>query len=321
MSKILQEAPAGVVDACQDVLWGFLEDRAPTCDPQLLLTPAALTLAEAVALEALGLLEEEAGSSSDLLFAPLTETDLFRPLAPLMAPLLHFLRARLLGQAPVLRLAAEAPNPAYVLLLLAVQALDVARQTNPEALRECWRRLGTDPVAARVPAGDLAAGLADGADVDNAAFFRDELRKALSRAVPVSAAHAADDGSVVLALELGARPDLADLIRQVGDSPRIDAGDAAMVTWGGFGGLEESLLRLEAAWSWPVRTDVAIALDVDVYGSELQRIADSPHLWLTDAAALADADGEQEVAGLRVPVAAGVITGLLKQLAARRTPH
>ncbi len=272
MPQVYDATPYPVADACEQLLRAYVDDATLSCDPALLHDATAAPFAEAVALQALELLAADRGSTADLLFAPLWDTSVFAELAPVLPPLLRYLRARLAGQEPVLRLNPGSPSPAYPLLLLAAQALRAAQDDVPDAVRRCLAALATDPAAARVPAGDLANGLPDGADVENAVYFRDELRKALTQTVPVRDVLAAQDGTVLLVLDLAARPDVADLFRILLVDPPPGGADTG-AEFGVFAGTDGALLRLDVQWFDPVRADVAVVLDVDQHAAAVQRLA------------------------------------------------
>ena len=274
MSQVYDVTPYPVADACEQLLCAYVDDVPLSCDPALLHDATAAPFAEAVALQAVELLAADRGSTADLLFAPLWDTGVFVEFVPLLLPLLRYLRARLAGQEPVLRLNPGTPNPAYPLLLIAAQALRAAQDDVPDAVRRCLAALATDPAAARVPPGDLANGLPDGADVENAVYFRDELRKALTQTVPVRDALAAQDGTVLLVLDLIARPDLADLFRMLLVDPPPGGADTG-AEFGVFAGPGGALLRLDVEWFDPVRADVAVVLDVDQYAAAVQRLTAS----------------------------------------------
>ena len=50
---IRDTTPAEVVEACEQVLRGYVLDEEPTTDPALIQTPPAMRYAEALALQAL----------------------------------------------------------------------------------------------------------------------------------------------------------------------------------------------------------------------------------------------------------------------------
>ena len=167
MSKVYDNLPAPITEAGEDVLRAYTEGTVPTADPDLLYTVEAMLFAEAVALEAIVLLTERQGSSSDLMFTELLGEPVFTDLAPTILAMLRFLRARHAGHDAVLRLDPSTPQPALCLLLLAGQALVSAADDQPgtvpvrDVLAECLHRLATNPAEERYLAADLGFGLDD----------------------------------------------------------------------------------------------------------------------------------------------------------------
>jgi hypothetical protein len=317
VSRIYECVPPPVIEACEQVLRAYVADEAPTCDPRLLQHPAAPLFAEAAALQAVELLVADRGTTADLLFLPLTATGVFAELVPAMPPLLRFLRGRLAGHAPVLRLDPDTRSLPLTLLLLAGQALAAAQEAEPEALRRCLDGLAGDPADDRTPAGDLAIGLSedDAAGVDNERYFRDQLRRALTGAAPVRRALTGPDDTILIVADLAARPDVADLIRMLATDPPPGGADT-VTTWSAFAGTQTSLIRLDVAWFEPVRTELALVLDVDEYGPELDVIARSPALELTGLDPREHPD--ELVSRIRIPVVPADVRRLLNEATARR---
>ncbi|MFM9452428.1 hypothetical protein [Streptomyces europaeiscabiei] len=318
MSKLYDEFPADVVAACVDVLHVYTAGQPLSADLELLRSPAAMLFAEATALEAVELLGAEQGSSSDLHFSDLFHEPLVEPLTPPMLPLLGFLRARLAGQNPVLRLDPAVLEPALTLLLLAAQALVSAAGEQPEParveelLQQCLTRLTTDPADQRTPPGELLFGLTpDGLqEADEEGVLRDQLATMYTGAVPVLRRLRASDGAVVLALDLNARPDLADVFRHLITNPPAEGADTS-VHWQGFAVAEMGLVRLSVEWLQPVHAELAVVLRVDQDGRVLRAIADSDQLGLTDGDHRDSGPTDQ----LRIPSAARALSGVLSQVA------
>jgi hypothetical protein len=226
--------PRPVVEACEEVLRAYTGHTAPTCDPALPATPPGIVLAEGVALEALCMLTETHGSTSDLLFSDLFEADLFADMTPTMLRLLRFLRARLAGQDPVLRLNPSAGELGLPFLLLAGHALILAsgQSSGSEAaahtLADCLQRLATSPAQTRYPVGDLAFTLDNPDEADDERFYRDALGQILSEAVPLLRVLPTPDRSTAfLVPDLTARPDIADLLRILATDPPQGGADTA----------------------------------------------------------------------------------------------
>jgi len=163
------------------------------------------------------------GSSTDLHFAPLLREPVFAALTPAMPALLAFLRGRLAGQDPTLRLDPRHPKLALT-LLLAGQALLAAADQMPatpgagEQRRGCLRRLADRPTgrwASRTTPGDLAVGLTEQQRqrADEEAFLRDEARRFLTGAVPVRAVLVAPGDRGIVVLDVTARPELEEVLR------------------------------------------------------------------------------------------------------------
>ncbi|OLE22495.1 MAG: hypothetical protein AUG49_18890 [Catenulispora sp. 13_1_20CM_3_70_7] len=314
---IRQTTPADVVEACEQVLRGFLLDEEPSTDPALIRTPPALRYAEAVALQALDTLAEARGNTADQWFAPLAGVPMFAPLAPAMPALVRYLRGRLAGHAPVLRLDPGTPAVEYTLLVLAVQALE-ATGRPADALTRTLAAVEEDPVDDRAPVGDLAFGLDEGQDdeAEFAAVVRDHLRRTLTGAVPLASTTTAADGTLVVLLDDAARPELAALIRLLAAGPQ--PAPTMRVEWGAFAGPETSIIRLAVAWSAPVVDELALVFDLDLYEPELRRAVEDGRL------ALAVDEHHQEhaePAAIRVPVDPAGLADLLDECAGRRAAY
>ncbi|MEV1177928.1 hypothetical protein [Nonomuraea sp. NPDC049784] len=287
MSHVYDSLPAPIVAACEQVIEAYLTGAVPSADPRLLDTSESMLLAESAALEAVAMLAEQQSSTSNLLFADLLEDPTFAPLAPAMRQILHFLRARLAGQNPTLRLDPATPAPTLTLLLIAAQALSSAAASEDdttasendsaaELFAEMKTRLAGEPMDRRVPAGDLAFGLDDAlADrVDDETFLRDGIRRALTGTVPVRRVLSHTAGHVLVVLDLAARPDVEDLFRLLSADPPSGGADTH-VRWRmlPMPAPAMSLFRLEINWLEPVHIDLAIAFDTDNHGKELRAIA------------------------------------------------
>ncbi|MEV8544465.1 hypothetical protein [Streptomyces sp. NPDC051572] len=318
MSNLYDALPADVVAACEHVLHVYAAGQPLSADLELLRSSAAMLFAEAAALEAVELLGAEQGSSSDLHFSDLFHQPLVEPLTPPMLPLLGFLRARLAGQSPVLRLDPTVLDPALTILLLAAQALVSAAGEQPEPARveellhQCLTRLATDPADQRTPSGELLFGLTpeDLQEADEEAVLRDQLATMYTGTVPVLRRLRASDGAVVLALDLTARPDVTDVFRHLITNPPAEGADTA-VHWRGFAVGETGLVRLSVEWLQPVHAELAIVLHTDQDGHVLRAIADSDQLGLTSG----DPRDSGPVDQLRVPSVARALSGVLSQVA------
>ncbi|AOR29714.1 hypothetical protein BFF78_00140 [Streptomyces fodineus] len=285
-SRLYREIPLPVIEACEDVLTAYTSGRVPACDAALLQDWPAMIYAEAAALEAVDLLTDRQGHSSDLLFTMLLEEGTFTGLAPAMLPLLRFLRGRRAGQSPTLLLAPDTPMPALTLLLIAGQALLSACEDRPGSpaadavLRACLRHLASGPLDDRTLAGDLAFALTEEqqeqADVET--FVRDQARRLCSEAVPVRRAAGLTDRPPLLVLDLAARPDLEDLLRVLHSDTPADGADT-VTRWRALAGADT--VRLEVDWPEPVRASLAVLLDTVEHQGVLNRIASGGAVDLT----------------------------------------
>ncbi|MFJ9574564.1 hypothetical protein [Streptomyces bacillaris] len=327
MSKVYDNLPPSVIAAGENVLRACTEGTAPTADPALLRTVEAMLFAEAAALEAVALLTDRRGSSSDLVFAELLEEPVFNDLAPTILSLLRFLRGRIAGHDPVLRLAPSTPQPALCLLLLAGQALVSAADDRPgtrpvrDALAQCLHRLATSPAEERCPAGDLGFGLDDHLrdEVDEETFVLDESRKILTESVPVRRVFTSAPGrdeAVFLALDLEARPDVADVLRMLATDPPAGGADTS-TRWRAFAAPAATLIRLEIEWLQPVNTALAVVLDADEYAPALQALTHSDHVQLS-ATDPVDQPGDAVIHSVKVPTNGPELRYLLTEAARRR---
>ncbi|PCG87106.1 hypothetical protein CIB93_04465 [Streptomyces sp. WZ.A104] len=291
MSKVYDNLPSTITEAGENVLRAYAEGTAPTTDPGLLQTVEAMLFAEAAALEAVVLLTERHSSSSDLVFAELLEEPVFMDLAPTILSMLRFLRGRIAGHDPVLRLDPSTPQPALCFLLLAGQALVSAAADRPgtqpvrDALAECLHRLATAPAEERYPAGDLGFGLEDQQreEVDEETYLLDEVRKVLTESVPlrrVLTSVRGKGGAAFLTVDLAARPDVADLLRMLATDPPAGGADTS-TRWRAFAAPAATLIRLEIEWLQPVNTTLALVLDVDEYAPALEALTHSDHVQLS----------------------------------------
>ncbi|MGW0844260.1 hypothetical protein ACWD26_29800 [Streptomyces sp. NPDC002787] len=327
MSKVYENLPSSVTEAGENVLRAYTEGTVPTTDPSLLQTAEAMLFAEASALEAVALLTERQNSSSDLMFAELLEEPVFTDLAPTILSMLRFLRARIAGHDPVLRLDPSTPQPALCLLLLAGQALVSTAADRPgtqpvrDALAECLHRLATAPAEERYPAGDLGFGLDDQQrdEVDEETYLLDEVRKVLTESVPLRRVLTPVRGEgepVFLAVDLAARPDVADLLRMLATDPPAGGADTS-TRWRAFAAPAASLIRLEIEWLQPVSTTLAVVLDVDEYAPALDTLTRSDHVQLSAT----DPVGQPRDAvihSVKVPTSGPELRHLLTEAARRR---
>lgn len=327
MSKVYDNLPAPITEAGEDVLRAYTEGAVPTTDPGLLRTVEAMLFAEAAALEAVALLTERQGASSDLMFAELLEEPVFTDLAPTILAMLRFLRARIAGHDPVLRLDPSTPQPALCLLLLAGQALVSAAADRPGTqpvrvtLTECLHRLATTPAEERYPAGDLAFGLDDQQreEVDEETYLLDEVRKILTETVPlrrVLTRAQSEGGTAFLAVDLAARPDVADLLRMLATDPPAGGADTS-TRWRALAGPATSMIRLEIEWLQPVNTALAVVLDVDEYGPALEALTHSDHVALSATDPVRQ-PGDALIHSVKITTSGPVLSHLLTEAARRR---
>ncbi|WP_042422157.1 hypothetical protein [Streptacidiphilus anmyonensis] len=289
VSKLYRATPSAVIADSEEVLRAYTEHRGlRLTDPAVLAGWDAIIYAESAALEALSILADQRDSTADLYFAELLDEPEISHLTPVMPALLSFLRARLAEQDPVLRLEHDTPRLALTLLLLAAHALRQATDApagSPQVaalVDACLDRLARDPLNDRLPAGDLCFALSSEerqhAPVDR--LVRDEIRKIRNKALPPKHVVVLPDQPPLLVLELGARPDIQDLLRILETDPPADGADTA--NWWQLLPLpHQILLRLQLDWLDPVRAQLVLLLDADTHRDALTRIADHGCLDIT----------------------------------------
>ena len=316
-SKIYSELPAEVVAACEDIVRAYALGSPPAADRELLRTVPALIFAEAVALEAVDMLAKEQGSTSDLFLAELLNEAAFEPLTPAMLPLLRFLRGRLAGHDPVLRLDSGTPEPALTMLLMAGQALVSAADQPPGGPRvaalldQCLARLAADPADQRVSAGDLGFGLSDDEPAGTERSSRDETRKFLTGTEPLLGVFVAPDGTILLWLDLAARPDLKEVFHLlVTDLP--EGGADTWIHWQGFGSPDGGMVRLNVEWFQPVHASLAVILDTDEHARVLDVLTKATVMGLVADRPRPDHPVDQ----IRIPANGPILANLLSEVAA-----
>ncbi|WP_042373256.1 hypothetical protein [Streptacidiphilus neutrinimicus] len=273
----------------EEVLRAYTEHRGlHLTDPAVLDGSDAIIYAESAALEALSMLADQRGSTADLYFAELFDEPALSHLTPVMPALLNFLRARLAEQDPVLRLEHDTPRLAHSLLLLAAHALKQATDApagSPQAVAlvdDCLARLARDPLNDRLPPGDLCFALSseERRHAPAARFVRDEIRKIRNKALPPKHVVVLPDQPPLLVLDLGARPDIQDLLRILETDPPADGADTAN-WWQVLPLPDQILLRLQLDWLDPVRAQLVLLLDADAHRDALARIAEHGCLDIT----------------------------------------
>lgn len=279
-SPVYARVPETVSSACESLLGEYVAGLGVRPVPErmeVLCGSDAALFAEALALEALALLAERRGEVLDLYFAQLPAGEQVETLNPAMPDLVAFLRARLLGQDPVLRVPADTPPVGPTLVLIAGQAIVEAGRDRREAMHTVLGRLRHCPVELRVPSGDLGYALddADGHPPDQ--VRRDQVRSMLTGAVPLSAAGLADE-RLWLALDLAARPDIRDLMRIFAVDP-LPGGADTRTEWLLLPGAP-ALVRLTIDCLEPVLVRFAIAFDVDRHGEVLREAARTDHVFV-----------------------------------------
>lgn len=283
--------PESVVEACNSVLRAYTSGRDP--DPatdELFRNLDAERYAQACALEAFGLVQQERGTTADLLFTDLVsdigwrDTDFW--------PLLRFVRARLVGHTNVvLRLEPDTAEPTLMLLMMAGHALLAAADASAGTIRAeemtnlCLDRLnGDDPLDACLPTGDMWVGFSDAErhQASNEDIVTDQMMGFFTGTVPLRSVFD-EDGSPMFALDLAARPDIEDLVRILAtDAPRGGADTAT--TWSVLPlGPSASWIRLSVQWLEPVRTDLGIAMEYTKHAAALRAVAEANRIVLTGA--------------------------------------
>lgn len=312
-SQVYTKTPARVIGACEYVLDEYVTHAQLQWNDDLLQvlrgSPAAL-YAEAAALEALAVLHENRGEILDLYFAELYASEQFEILTPIMPELVWFLRSRIAGQHPVLQMPAETLPVGLTFLLIAGHALRQAGENPAAMLESCIERMKHDPAEQRLPPGDLS--YAPDGDGD----LRDQLLRILSGTAPIIRAEAERDGEIWFAVDLAARPDVRDLMRMLTLDPPADGADV-VTRWSVFAVEHIAVLRLQIDWLEPVRVRLALALDHAEHRLLMRAAARSTHVVIA-AKDPADADPDEQILALRVPVDPASLKPLLAHATARR---
>jgi len=298
--SVYERVTAAVSGACESVVEEYVAGLGVRLTSELveiLRGDAASMFAEGLALEAMALLAERRGELLDLYFTPpAVDEELGMP-APAMRDLVIFLRARLSGDDPVLRLPVGTPPITLTLLLIAGQAVAQAGEDRREATRTVLDRLRNGPVELTVRAGDLGYALdgVDGYPPDQ--VRRDQVRRILSGTVPLTAAGLVGD-RLWLALNLNARPDIRDLMRIFAADP--PAGGAETRTeWSLLPG-NPALVRLSIDCLEPVLVRFAIAFDLARHRDVLYEAARSDHIFVVGREPGSEPTGER-LSALTIP--------------------
>jgi hypothetical protein len=287
---------------------------------EVLRSSDAAEFGEALALEALALLAEQRGEVLDLHFAPLYSGEFLETPSGVVHGLLAFLRARLLGQDPVLRLPADTAPIGLTLVLIAGQAVVEAGDDRRELVRTALSRLRHSPVELRVPAGDLGYAL-DDADGGHSSeqVARDQVRRMLTGTVPLSAA-GTDDKRLWLAVDAAARPDVRDLMRILAVDPPPGGADTR-TEWSLYINGPSVLVRLSIDCLEPVLVRFALAFDLDKHGEVLREAARTAHFFLLLHVPRFEGARQEHVAALLVPHDGSSLARLLAHAAAQRGGH
>lgn len=317
-SPVYARIPETVSSACESLLGEYATGLGVRLVPELmevLRGSDAAQFAEALALEALALLAERRGEILDLYFARLTTGGQVEIPTPAVPDLVAFLRARLVGQDPVLRLPAGTPAVGPSLVLIAGRAIVEAGEDPRETMRTVLSRLRHSPVELRVPSGDLGYALDDEDGHPPEQVRRDQVRRMLTGAVPLSAAGLAGE-RLWLALDLAARPDIRDLMRIFATDP-LPGGAETRTEWSLLPGTP-ALVRLSIDCLEPVLVRFAIAFDLDRHGEVLQEAARADHVFMVGREPGSGAAGQERLPALLVPHNGGSLARLLAHVAAQR---
>ena len=310
-SPVYTRVPAAVVSACESLLGKYVDGIDGKVAPELIKLLGgddAALFAEALALEALALLAERRGEILDLYFAQLAVDEQVEIPSPAMPDLVAFLRARLLGQSPVLRLPADTPPLGSTLVLIAGRAVAEAGEDRQEALQTVLSRLRRSPVELRVPSGDLGRALDDTDGHPPDEVRRDQVRRMLTGTVPLSAAGLAGE-QLWLALDLTARPDIRDLMRIFATDP-LPGGAETRTEWLLLPGTP-SLLRLSIDCLEPVLVRFAVAFDFDTHGEVLREAARTDHVFVVAREPGSGGTEHERLPALLVPHNSRSLAGLL----------
>lgn len=300
-SAVYSRVPENVSAACESLLAEYAAGRGVEPDPELtevLRGSDAALFAEALALESLALLAERRGEILDLYFARLAAGGQVEIPAPAMPDLVAFLRARLMGQNPVLRLPADTPPIGSTLVLIAARAIVEAGEDGRETMRTVLSRLRHSPAERRVPSGDLGYALNDADEHPPEQVTRDQVRRMLTGAVPLRAAGLAGE-RLWLALDLAARPDIRDLMRIFAADP-LPGGAETRTEWSLLPG-SPALVRLSIDCLEPVLVRFAIAFDLERHGGVLREAARTDQVFVVGREPGSGPAGRDRLPALIVP--------------------
>jgi hypothetical protein len=299
---VYTRVPETVSDACEYVLAEYAAGLGVSFAPELLevlRTSDAALFAEALALEALALLAERRGEILDLYFTQLAAGGQFEVHTPAMFDLVAFLRTRLVGQNPVLRLPADTPAVGPALVLLAGQAIAEAGEDRRETTRTVLNRLRHSPAERRVPSGDLGYALDQLDGLPPEQVRRDQERRILTGAVPLDAAGLSEKGGLWLALNLTARPDIRDLMRIFAADP-LPGGAETRTEWSLLPGTP-ALVRLSIDCLEPVLVRFALAFDLDNHGEVLREAARTDQVFVVGRQPEPEPSDDKPLPALIVP--------------------
>ncbi len=311
--------PGAVSNACESLLAQYVAGLGATLTPelmQILRGADAAQFGQALALEALTVLAERRGQILDLYFARLDVDERTGALAAAAMPdLVAFLRARLFGQNAVLRLPAGTPPVGPTLVLIAGQAISEAGGDRREALGTVLSRLRQSPIELRVPPGDLGYALDGVEGYPPEEVRRDQIRRMLTGAVPLSAAGLAGD-QLWLALNLSARPDIRDLARIFAVEP-MPGGAETRTEWSLLADTP-ALARLSIDCLEPVLVRFAIAFDLSTHGEVLREAARTDHLFVVDREPGLTGAEQERLPALLIPHKGSSLAQLLTYVDAER---
>jgi hypothetical protein len=313
--SVYERVTAAVSSVCESVVEEYSAGRGVRLVPEqveVLRGDAAGVFAEGLALEAMALLAERRGELLDLYFTQPTADEQLGMPAPAMLDLVIFLRARLSGNEPVLRLPVGTPPIALTLLLIAGQAIAQAGEDRREATSTVLDRLRNAPVELIVRAGDLGYALdgMDGYPLDQ--VERDQVRRILSGTVPLTAAGLSGD-RLWLALNLNARPDIRDLMRIFAAEP-LPGGAETRTEWSLLPG-DPALVRLSIDCLEPVLVRFAIAFDLARHREVLYEAARTDQIFVVGREPGSEAAGQERLSALIVPHNGRSLARLLAQAA------
>jgi hypothetical protein len=300
-STVYERVTAAVSSACESVVEQYVAGRGIRLVPELveiLRGDAAPLFAEGMALEAMALLAERRGELLDLYFTQPADDEQFGMPTPAMHDLVIFLRARLSGDDPVLRLPAGTPPITLTLLLIAGQAIAQAGEDRQEATRTVLDRLRNAPVELIVRAGDLCYALDSVVGYPPYQVRRDQTRRILSGTVPLNAAGLSGD-RLWLALNLNARPDIRGLMRLFAEDP-LPGGAETRTEWLLLPG-DPALVRLSIDCIEPVLVRFAIAFDLARHREVLYEAARTDQIFVVGREPGSENTGQERLSALIVP--------------------